>query len=31
MVYSDADYAEDKETRKSTTGYIFLNGNSPIS
>ena len=31
MVYSDADYTEDKETRKSTTGYIFLNGNSPIS
>ena len=30
-VYSDADFAEDEETRKSTTGYIFLNGNSPIS
>jgi len=31
MVYSDADYAEDNETRKPTTGYIFLNGNCPIS
>ena len=30
-VYSDADFDEDEETRKSTTGYIFLNGNSPIS
>jgi len=30
-VYSDADFAEDEETRKSTTGYIYHNGNSPIS
>ena len=30
-VYCDADFAEDEETRKSTTGYIFLNGDSPIS
>jgi len=30
-VYSDADNYEDKKTRKSTTGYIFLNGNNPIS
>jgi len=28
--YSDADFANDN-TRKSTTGYIILNGSSPVS
>jgi len=29
--YSDADYAGDKDTRKSTTGYIITIGDTPIS
>ena len=29
--YSDADYAGDETTRKSTTGYIITIGNTPIS
>jgi len=29
--YTDADFAGDKEDRKSTSGHIFLMGNSPIS
>jgi len=29
--YSDADFANDESTRKSTSGYIYLLGNSPIS
>eukprot|EP00833_Pecoramyces_ruminatium_P017312 jgi/Orpsp1_1/1191344/evm.model.d7180000085092.1 len=29
--YSDSDYAGDEETRRSTSGYIYLLGNSPIS
>eukprot|EP00833_Pecoramyces_ruminatium_P010518 jgi/Orpsp1_1/1184550/evm.model.c7180000089992.1 len=29
--YSDSDFAGDEETRKSTSGYIYLLGNSPIS
>jgi len=31
IAYSDADYAGDEETGKSTSGYIFLFGKSPIS
>lgn len=30
-IYSDADYAGDTETRRSTSGHIFLIGNSPVS
>ena len=29
--YSDADWAGDIETRKSTSGYVFLLGGNPIS
>ena len=29
--YSDSDFANDEKTRKSTSGYIFLLGKSPIS
>lgn len=29
--YCDADYANDKSTRRSTTGYIIFFGKSPIS
>lgn len=29
--YSDSDYASDIETRKSTTGYLFLMNNGPIT
>lgn len=29
--YNDADYAGDIETRRSTSGYVFLIGNSIIS
>lgn len=29
-VYSDSDYAEDIETRKSTSGYVLLYNGSPI-
>jgi len=29
--YSDSDFAGDEETKKSTSGYIYLLGNSPIS
>ena len=29
--YCDADWGGDYLTRRSTTGYIFLFGNSPIS
>jgi len=29
--YSDADYAGDKESRRSTTGLIITIGNTPIS
>ena len=29
--YCDSDWGGDKETRKSTTGYLFLIGNTPIS
>jgi len=29
--YSDADFANDENTRRSTTGYIYLLGKSPIS
>lgn len=29
--YSDADYAGDAETRRSTSGYVFLMGNGPVS
>lgn len=31
LAYSDADYAGDLVTRRSTTGYIFLLSNGPIS
>jgi hypothetical protein len=30
-VYSDSDYAVDKETRKSVTGYVIFMDGSPIS
>jgi Reverse transcriptase (RNA-dependent DNA polymerase) len=30
-VYSDADFAGDKDARKSTTGYIVLLNNQPVS
>jgi len=29
--YSDADYASDLETRRSTTGYIFCMANGPVT
>lgn len=29
--FSDADYAGDIKTRKSTTGYVIIMGNTPIS
>lgn len=29
--YSDADYANDVETRRSTTGYCILYGNAPVA
>jgi hypothetical protein len=29
--FSDASYAEDRKNRKSTSGYIFLKSNGPIS
>lgn len=29
--YSDSDYASDIESRKSTTGYLFLMNNGPIT
>jgi len=29
--YSDSDFANDEKTRRSTSGYIFLFGKSPIS
>ena len=29
--YSDSDFANDETTRKSTSGYIYLLGDSPIS
>lgn len=29
--YTDSDYAGDKLDRKSTSGFIFMMGNSPIS
>ena len=29
--YSDADWAGDKEDRKSTSGYLFLFAGSPVS
>ncbi|KAA8899039.1 hypothetical protein TRICI_006407 [Trichomonascus ciferrii] len=29
--YSDADWASDKNTRKSTTGYVFMLAGGPIS
>jgi transposase InsO family protein len=29
--YSDADYASDKDSRKSVTGYVFILGNCVIS
>ncbi|KAJ0771566.1 putative RNA-directed DNA polymerase [Helianthus annuus] len=31
MGYCDADYAGDLNTRRSTTGYVFLFGSSPVS
>lgn len=31
MGYSDSDWAGDKDTSKSTTGYVFSLGSSPIS
>ena len=31
QAYSDADYAGDAETRKSTTGYLFKLANGPIT
>ena len=31
IAYSDADFAGDIKDRKSTSGYIILMGNSPIS
>lgn len=30
-VYVDADYAGDLDTRRSTSGFLFIIGNSPIS
>lgn len=30
-VYTDVDYGEDKETRKSTPGYLFMIGNGSTS
>lgn len=29
--YSDSDYAGDLDTRRSTTGFIFMSSNGPIS
>ncbi len=29
--YSDASYAEDRKDRKSTSGYLFIKSNGPIS
>lgn len=29
--YSDADYAGDIETRRSTTGYVFKLANGPVT
>lgn len=29
--YSDADYANDRETRRSTTGYVFLICGGPVT
>ena len=29
--YSDSDWAGDKEQRKSTSGYVFMLNNGPIS
>ena len=29
--FADADYADDKDDRKSTTGYVFILNNGPIS
>lgn len=29
--YCDADYAGDVDTRRSTTGYVFMLGSNPIS
>lgn len=31
VCYSDADYASDTQTRRSTTGYVFLLGSGPVS
>jgi len=30
-VFADTDYAGDIHTRKSTTGFLFMIGNSPTS
>ena len=29
--YSDADFAGDEETRRSTTGYVIMNANGPVT
>ena len=31
LAYSDTDYAEDKDTRKSTTGYVVMLSGGPVA
>lgn len=31
LIYSDSDFAGDKDTRRSTSGYATFLGKSPIS